>query len=156
MKTVVITGSRSWPESEPGPIADALRGAEALIVGDATGADAIALRLALEWDVIVNVYAASRKRFDELHEMSARLDRPMTIVLAADWEIDFKKAGPKRNGVMVQATDVWRRDGFEVEAWAFPLPGSTGTVDCIKQLRKARFDVRVFGAPVVGENLGLF
>ena len=154
MKTVVITGSRSWPESEPGPIADALRGAEALIVGDATGADAIALRLALEWDVIVNVYAASRKRFDELHEMSAR--RPMTVVLAADWEVDFKKAGPKRNGVMVQRAVTEREDGMDVICHGFPLPGSTGTVDCIKQLHKARFDVRVFGAPVVGENLALF
>jgi len=156
MRCVVVTGSRSWPEDNPGPIENAIRGAEALIVGDATGVDAIALRLALEWDVIPNVFAASRKRYNELVDMREKTGKPMTLVLAADWEVDAKKAGPKRNGAMVQRAVVERDDGMEVLCAAFPLPDSTGTIDCMRQMRRAGFSVNPWVSSLVGDNLTLF
>jgi len=151
VKTVVVTGSRRWPESEPGPIVEALRSAEALIVGDAEGVDAIALRLALEWDVIVSVYAASRKRYNELVELKS-----VQVILAADWEVDQKKAGPKRNAAMVQRAVVERDNGMDVVCAAYPLLGSTGTIDCMRQMRRAGFLVEPWVASVVGDNLSLF
>lgn len=117
MKTVVVTGSRSWPNRTA--IASALEGAELLIVGDCpTGADAIALEIAKEWDVI-------------------------TVVLVADWKQYGKRAGMIRNGAIVARAVLERASGMDVHCHAFPLPGSRGTPDCIRQLEAQGFVVTV-------------
>jgi hypothetical protein len=116
MKTVVITGSREW--ADPEPIRSALRGADYAILGCARGADAIAREVCGAWDIPA-----------EMHR--------------ARWRELGKLAGAERNGRMVRAAVELLARGFDVQCYAFPLPGSVGTYDCIRQLKAARFDVRV-------------
>lgn len=121
MKTVVVTGSRTW--TNRAAIASTLEGAELLIVGDCpTGADAIALEIAKEWDVI-------------------------TVVLVADWK-RYGKTGPTnaghmRNGEIVTRAVLERASGMDVHCHAFPPPGSRGTPDCIRQLEAQGFAVTI-------------
>lgn len=118
LKVVVITGSREWPNRAA--IASALEGAEMLIVGDCpTGADAIALEIAKAWDVI-------------------------TVVLVADWKRFGNHAGPMRNKEMAAKAHLERASGMDVHCHAFPLPGSRGTPDCIRQLEAQGFAVTVY------------
>ena len=122
MRGVVITGSRDWTETAP--IEQALRGADALIVGDCpTGADAIALQTAKAWDIIA-------------------------IVLTADWKGLGKKAGPVRNQAIADRAASELAGGMEVCCYAFPLAGSRGTHDCRQRLERAGFRVTLPVAPV--------
>lgn len=141
MRTVVITGSRSWTDREA--IQATLRGADSLIVGDCPpdprtrgSADAIALWTALRWDVVPQVFAASAARAALLRSKGVH------VTLASDWERDGRRAGPLRNTAIARAASRARELGV-VECHAFPLPTSVGTFDCIQQLRAAGFTVDV-------------
>lgn len=116
MLVCVITGSRSWMPTEP--IHKALAGAELLVAGDCpTGADAIALAYAKANDV-------------------------MYAVLVADWKAHGNKAGPIRNQSIADRALAERVAGMEVRCFAFPIASSRGTIDCMKRLRDAGFDVK--------------
>lgn len=146
MKTVVVTGSRKW--SEPAPLRAALQGADVLIVGDCppdrttrSSADSLAMSIALRWDVVVQVFAASTARAKFLR------NKGIHVELISDWERDGNSAGPTRNTAIADAARRARLLG-EVHCYAFPQPGSVGTYDCIQKLRSAGLDVDVFrGSP---------
>lgn len=136
-----MTGARQW--SSPLPIGAALLGADRLIVGDCppdpvtrSSADALALLMALRWDIIPLVLAASPSRAAFLRQ------RGVHVELVSDWLRDGKRAGPLRNEAIAQAARDARTFG-EVLCHAFPLPGSIGTHDCIRRLRAKGFAVQV-------------
>ena len=110
MLVVVITGSRSW--TNPKPIHAAIHGADLLIVGDClTGADAIALAFARANDV-------------------------MCAPMVADWQkLGNPGAAHARNQAIADRAAAYRNDGLPVRCYAFPLPESKGTWDCVRQLR---------------------
>lgn len=136
VRVQVITGSRSW--RDPDPLKDALAYAEALIVGDATGADALSLELALLWDIIPSVFCASPRT---AHRLLSKLGASADVRLVSDWQRHGTRAGPIRNAAMVHEAVRARSAGFDVVCHAFPLPGSVGTLDCIAQLEQAGFSV---------------
>jgi hypothetical protein len=111
---VLVTGSSLWNHLEP--VQEALAGAEKLIVGDAEGADELALQTAWAWDIIPAVFDA-------------------------DWDGLGKGAGPARNTRMVAAALRDSLDGFDVRCHAFPLEDSIGTWDCVRKLQIAGFPV---------------
>lgn len=141
MRVVVITGSRKW--TDRAAIERAMAGAELLIVGDCpTGADALALAIAFEWDIFPIVFAASKKRAAELATLWKRTNQRAAIrTPAADWEVHGKHAGPMRNREIAATAHLERASGMDVVCYAFPLPDSVGTVDCMSQLRAAGFTV---------------
>ena len=141
MRTVVITGSRRW--SDPAPLRAALQGADVLIVGDCppsastrSSADALALSIALRWDVVPHVFAASTARAEFLRRKGIHVE------LASDWMRDGRRAGPLRNAALVSAACEARALGA-VDCFAFPLGRSRGTFDCVRQLQEAGFLVEI-------------
>jgi hypothetical protein len=140
MQVTVVTGSREWADRSA--IEAAMHGAELLIVGDCeTGADAMALETALAWDVIANVYCASKKRHAEL---SKSIGNRARIALASDWDVDgSNQAGPIRNSAIRDAAVVERDAEMDVKCNAFllPMPKSRGTRNCMTKLRAAGFAV---------------
>lgn len=118
MKVVLVTGDRTWPLSDYRHVEDVLHGADLVIVGCCpTGVDLIAREFCLGNDI-------------------------MQPPMVADWKRLGRQAGPERNGRMVKLACEMRSDGIPVEAWAFPLLGSTGTTGCMKLLKAQAFDVR--------------
>lgn len=116
MRRILITGSRDWTDRKV--IAEWLeyeleRSDNGMIVveGGARGAD----RLAGEW-------AKANGHRGVVHEQHP-----------ADWARFGGSAGPVRNTAMVQL-------GAEV-CLAFPLPGSVGTLDCMRKAQAARIPV---------------
>lgn len=98
-------------------------GADFVILGDATGADDIAYQIAKAWDILYSRHKANWSRYGK------------------------RLAGPIRNAAMVAEAKLMRSTGFvEVECHAFPLPGSTGTYDCIEQLEREGFRVWLHAA----------
>lgn len=96
-----------------------MRGADGLLVGDCkTGADAIALDVAITWDIV-------------------------PTVVKADWEKYGKGAGPIRNAKMAKEAAMAREEGFDVCCHAFPLGESRGTRGCVEELRKVGQKVTV-------------
>lgn len=85
---------------------------EGVVTGDASGADAIARE-----------YAAAKGIPLVVHE--------------ADWDKHGKKAGPKRNALIVRDADL---------VLAFPLSDSKGTWDTVNKCRDRRVPVVVFDA----------
>jgi hypothetical protein len=127
VNVVVITGSRSWPDRAA--IERALTGAELLIIGDCpTGADAIALAVAKEWDIIAAVFVADWKRYP---------------VRNPDGSRNSENAGPRRNKEIADRAFLERQQGMDVKCYAFPIPGSIGTYDCKARLVAAGFEVRM-------------
>lgn len=61
----------------------------------------------------------------------------------ADWNKHGNKAGPIRNAEMVQLALRFEAEDWMVVCAAFPLPGSIGTHDCVRQARAASFQVYV-------------
>jgi hypothetical protein len=115
MIITIITGSRNWQDRAA--IERALHGSDGAILGDcSTGADAIALEVCKSWDIAVTVHKA-------------------------DWTKHGKGAGPKRNQAMADDAIKARELGFDVRCYAFRLPDSRGTVDCIARLRMRGFEV---------------
>lgn len=144
MRVEVITGSRSW--NDRASIAHVLRGAEALVVGDATGADTIALELALAGDVICFVFAASRTRAEVIARRARGAGKAIHIDVVADWVKDGVGAGPLRNDAIAREARRLRAADFDVQCRAFPLATSVGTYDCIRRLQRAGFVVDVRAA----------
>jgi hypothetical protein len=133
VKVVVITGAQSWDDEEA--VARAMYGAELLIVGDAKGADQIALMTALAWDIIPAVYCASPERYETLQKHG------IPSYLVSNWKLQRKRAGPIRNAAMVRRAFDERLAGMDVHCNAFPGPKSVGTYDCAAQLEAAGFTV---------------
>jgi hypothetical protein len=119
---IVITGSRVWDDRAA--IEAVMRGADGLLVGDCpTGADAIALQIAREWDII-------------------------PFVVRANWDKLGRSAGPVRNRELARAALNGRdRDEMDVSCHAFPLGESKGTRDCIRALREVGLTVFVYADP---------
>jgi hypothetical protein len=119
---VIFTGSRDWegfhPEGQATSIfvallqmAFALNRSLTVVLGDCpTGLDAHMYRIALRWQ--------------EHHPEQLEIERH-----EAKWDLYGKPAGPIRNGEMV-------KNGGDM-CIGFARPGSRGTVDCMKQARKA-------------------
>ena len=144
MRTVVVTGSRRW--SDPEPLRAALRCADVLIVGDCapdpitrSSADALALCIALRWDIVPQVFAASASRAEFLRKKGIHVE------VVSDWERDGDSAGPLRNVAVANAAIAARKLG-EVKCHAFPLEGSAGTFDCMRKLQRAGFVVEIHRA----------
>jgi len=117
MRVVLITGSRAW--SDLHPIERVLLGADLCIVGCADGADRIAREYCKRNDVMLSVQTA-------------------------DWKNDGKSAGPIRNTRMASIARCYRDDGIPVECYAFPLPNSIGTWDCVEKCRQFGLRVMVY------------
>lgn len=134
----MITASRRWPNAMREAIHHVLKGTELLIVGDEpSGGDVIAIDFALANDAIVHVYCASHERFDMLNGLPQ-----VYVEQASDWRRHGKKAGPMRNARMVKAAiDMQMHLGVRVPCYAFPLPGSRGTLDCMEQAARAGLEV---------------
>ena len=137
MKIVVISGSRSWDDEEA--VARALYGAELLIVGDANGADRIALLKALEWDIIPAVYCADADTYGVYQR-----DKIPSFLSPVTWQQDRRRAGPIRNAMMVRRAFEERLAGMDVRCHAFPGPKSVGTYNCKAQLEAAGFVVNCY------------
>lgn len=118
MIAALFTGSRHWTD-----VATIRRDIESLpagsvvIVGDCpTGADAIVRR--------------------EAGALGLRCE-----VWAADWVLDGKAAGPIRNSRMVHSLALHRDASFDCRAFAYLLPNSRGTRDCMAKRKRAGFAV---------------
>ena len=135
MLVVVITGARD--RDDPDLVARALHGAEALIVGDASGIDACALRIALTWGIIPNVYCADVTRAARLRA----LNRGINVFQVCDWRRVGKLAGGIRNAAMVSRARLERAGGMHVSCVAFPDVRSRGTWDCVERMHAAGFEV---------------
>ncbi len=110
-RVALVTGARNWTDAELIRAAlDDFR-PTLLIVGDARGADAIARQWANE------------------HHIACR-------VFKADWRSNGKGAGPIRNARMTENAVALQEMGATVHCFAFPLPESRGTLDCIRQAEK--------------------
>ena len=118
----LVTGSRHWTDRDllESTLEDFLGSQRippdqvALVVGDCpTGADA----MAVEWATRVGIPESQRKPFQ------------------ADWATHGRAAGPMRNQDMVDSGADW--------CFAFPLPGSRGTWDCVRRAGKAEIPVSV-------------
>lgn len=125
MRIVLVTGTRErlTPKGE-GFVRAIIRNEkpELSIVGDCpTGVDKIASDLAeIDWGGIA--------------------------VFAADWNAHGRAAGPKRNGEMVKHAQMCLAESpsHTVTVLAFPVAGSKGTRDCIKQALAAGLQVKEF------------
>lgn len=122
-------------------------GAELAILGDATGADTIALDIAILNDIIAAVYCASPRNARELRRLYGAT---VGIHLVSDWDRDGRhgpnNAGNIRNGAMLHRAMAERAAGMHVECYAAPLPGSKGTHHCRHILEGQDFDVTTIRA----------
>lgn len=115
-RVVLVTGSRDWTDAVA--ISSALDGATLVLHGGARGAD-------------------------ELADAWAREHSVQRVVLSADWERLGRRAGAERNALLVERACELRARGNAVEVWAFPLPQSRGTWDCVHRARAAGLVVHV-------------
>lgn len=74
---------------------------------------------------------------DTIADEEARALRLNVEPHPADWKRHGRKAGPLRNQEMIDAGP------YDI-VFAFPLPGSIGTEDCIRRARKAGWTVMRF------------
>lgn len=118
MRVVCITGSRNWTELRP--IQLAMLGADLVVHGGATGADAIAHSAALGMEID-------------------------TLVMHAKWHEFGKRAGPERNERMADYAQRRRNEGDDVECFAFPMGEARGTRDCIARMRAHGIRTTVYG-----------
>lgn len=112
---VLVTGSREWTDEH---------------------------RVWNELDALVEIYGAFVVVQGECPTGADRFARSWAWTRAykceswpADWDKHGKAAGPIRNQLMVNS-----KPDF---ALAFPLPGSRGTMDCMRRLRAAGVQVKV-------------
>lgn len=122
---ILVTGSRDRKDREP--IYNALSGFRSgegehvvVIHGDAAGADEIAGTIARRFGFNV-------------------------IAMPAQWRVFGKKAGPMRNAAMVNLLATLEFHGYDCIVLAFPLEGSVGTYDCMRQAESAGFKVTNLG-----------
>lgn len=121
MKVALVTGSRDWTDGKA--IRSVLNafGPDLLIHGDCpTGAD----QIADEWGRATGTFTM---RFPAERSGS-----------------QWPAAGPVRNGDMVKVAATLAKYGNEVGVFAFPLPGSKGTPDCVGKAKRATLTVAEF------------
>lgn len=120
---VLVTGSRDL--TTPGPVHQALTRAW--------------IRIGRP---IVVVHGACPRGADDHAQVWADLHAVAGITAErwpADWSAWGRAAGPIRNGAMVEA-------GPYAAVLAFPLPGSRGTWDCVRQARRAGYEPEIHEA----------
>jgi hypothetical protein len=116
---VVVTGSRDWTDVQRiRRVLAELPPRSIVIHGAQRGADTIAGDVAKELGHEVEPYPVD------------------------DWRVE--NAGPARNARMISRLRELRRAGAECYVLAFPLPQSTGTPNCMRLARRARFEVIVY------------
>lgn len=117
MKIAFVTGARNWPDQEcVNEMLSAFQ-PQLVIHGHCpTGADHFA------------------QRWAEKHGIFAL---PIKALWAEDGE---RAAGPVRNGELVQIAKILSRR-HQVCFFAFPLPGGTGTQDCVRKAKRAELTV---------------
>lgn len=121
---VIVTGGRAYNGTGLVEALDELRCQDFhLLVGDASGADAIARR----W------YDTARR--DGKGPFPLR-----RTVFVAEWDKYGKSAGPIRNETMVAYAQIKREKGQPILCLA--APGGRGTADCVRRCREAGFEVR--------------
>ncbi len=122
-RAIVVTGSRKWEYRDP--ILDMLADIrpDLVIHGDCpTGADSMAAGY-------------------------ARAQGTQCLVMPAQWSVHGRAAGPYRNLEMVRLAEALRACGWYVTCEAFPLPDGRGTVDCMKRMKAAGFEVNEHAEP---------
>lgn len=126
---LLVTGARSWPETETHVIAEALQRAArgrlvvGLLHGGATGADTIAGNLGLQAGVQV-------------------------VSIPADWSMGAS-GGPARNQQLVDlALQTQRSLGWDIQGVAFPSRESVGTWDAKKKMEAAGIPVDTVWQPM--------
>ena len=126
---ILITGSRKWnDEQKIREVLERFKGRDAVILyGCAPGADRIARDIA---------HRMSCESYGKPHRTSFR-------PFPADWDKHGRKAGPMRNQEMVDCLCGWRDNNSECHVFAFPLPDSRGTWDCVNRAKAAGFRVEV-------------
>lgn len=124
---LAIVGSRYWPGeltalvlSEVDAALAALGGRQQLVIvtGDALGADQAARLAAYARGVPLRVFCASRRSPRMLAAEHVHGAPPAEYTVCSDWNEDGKAAGPRRNRVLVKASDA---------VVAFHHNGSPGT-----------------------------
>lgn len=73
----------------------------------------------------------------------ARSYRWNVVAMPARWDELGKSAGPQRNTLMVDVLENLAACGYEVHVFAFPLPDSVGTWDCVRKAEQVGFKVTV-------------
>jgi hypothetical protein len=120
MIAILVTGSRRNPPCRVlNHLSQELAKARLVIHGDAPGVD----------------HAASA---------IARNLKVDTLPMPALWDEHGRRAGPIRNGHMVQVLTHLRACGWQTRVLAYPEADSKGTWDCVGQAEAAGFTVEVF------------
>lgn len=119
MKLVLVTGGRDYADRDRVAVELSAAKPDAVLHGDAKGAD----RLAGEW---------------------AHWNDCAEIKMPANWDAYGKGAGPRRNHQMVSVANTFRLGGWDVVVLAFP--GGRGTEDCVTKARFRGLDVREVSA----------
>lgn len=120
---ILVTGSRDWSDEKAIEREFKKLPQGTIIVHGAcpTGADAMAEKLAKKYGFPIRRYPA-------------------------EWELEGKSAGPKRNAKMIREE---HRSGDPIHqalAFTVDLSRSRGTKDCVERARKAGIKVTVLGA----------
>ena len=117
---ILVTGSRNWnDEQKVREVLERFKGRDVMVIhGAALGAD----------DIADN--EAGRLGYWTEH-------------YPADWNKHGRKAGPIRNAAMVERLIELATRGDECHVFAFPLPDSRGTWDCVNRAKAAGFRVEV-------------
>ena len=121
MPSVLVTGSRRWTDR---------------------AAIATTLRALPGWPVGWTLIEGEAEGADKLARSVAEEDGAAVEPYPADWVRYLERAGLIRNAAMVVS-------GADV-CWGFPLPDSTGTLDCMQRATEAGIVVHVYGE---GEGL---
>lgn len=69
------------------------------------------------------------------------------VSFGADWDQYGNKAGPIRNGFMVECGQVFRSHGWRVGCAGFPDAQSKGTYNCMDKARWAKISTVDVGCP---------
>lgn len=122
-RAIVVTGSRKWAYRDP--VLDMLLETRPDLVihgGCPTGADSMVAGLARAHGIAV-------------------------LEMPAQWSEHGRRAGPMRNIQMANLAKAIRACGWHVTCEAFPLPESTGTIDCMERMYAGDFDVTKWPKP---------
>lgn len=123
---VLVTGSRHW--TDPEPLIEFLKRFEVaegigptLLHGDCTGLDRLAA------------------------DLVTRSSRPWLVhAFPAPFKALGKKAGPRRNQLMVNTLIQYSAAGYRTAIGAFPVPDSVGTWNCVSYANEMGFKPEVW------------
>lgn len=105
-----------------------------------TRPDVEAIRAALTAVQPTVVIHGAATGVDQLADLWAREVGVSRIPLPALWTTRGRRAGPERNGRLVDMLGVFRDSGYDCVVLAFPDGDSVGTWNCVDQARTARFE----------------